>query len=88
MDVDSIAFDVTNPTDLQHEFVVGDAGTQAHHEPEMTSGTMHADSNSVEVAPGQTARLVYTFNQAGSLEIGCHIPGHYAAGMRGTITVT
>ena len=42
----------------------------------------------VEVAPGETATLVYTFDEPGTLLIGCHVPGHYAAGMKGTITVT
>jgi uncharacterized cupredoxin-like copper-binding protein len=30
---------------------------------------------------------VYTFDQPGLLEFGCHVSGHYAAGMLGTITV-
>ncbi len=42
----------------------------------------------VDVPPGQTVTLVYTFDQPGTLLYGCHVPGHYAAGMRGTITVT
>jgi hypothetical protein len=33
-------------------------------------------------------RLLYTFDQPGTLEYGCHVPGHYPAGMRGTITVS
>ena len=85
---ETIAFDISNPTSLPHEFVIGDAGDQAHHEFEMATGTMHAEGNFVEVAPGQTARLVYTFKQPGRLEIGCHVAGHYAAGMRGTIFVS
>jgi uncharacterized cupredoxin-like copper-binding protein len=43
---------------------------------------MHAESNFVEIAPGQTAQ------QPDTLEIGCHVPGHYAIGMRGTFIVT
>ena len=38
--------------------------------------------------PGQTVQLVYTFDRAGTLEYACHAAGHYAAGMRGTITVS
>jgi uncharacterized cupredoxin-like copper-binding protein len=37
---------------------------------------------------GKTVRLVYSFDQPRTLEYGCHVPGHYAAGMRGTITIT
>ena len=54
----------------------------------MATGTMHAESNFVEIPAGKTAQLVYTFKQPGTLEIGCHVPGHYAGGMRGTINVT
>ena len=55
----------------------------------MASGTpMQAEPNAVDVPAGTTVRLVYTFDQPGTLEYGCHVPGHYPAGMRGTITVT
>ena len=47
----------------------------------------HGDEAEVEVAPGETATLVYTFDEPGELLYGCHVPGHYAAGMVGTITV-
>jgi uncharacterized cupredoxin-like copper-binding protein len=29
-----------------------------------------------------------TFPSQGSLLFGCHLPGHYAYGMRGVITIT
>ena len=36
---------------------------------------------------GETKTLVYTFNEVGELEYGCHVPGHYEAGMKGDIIV-
>jgi hypothetical protein len=39
------------------------------------------------VAAGQRGELVVNFGQAGTLEIACLIPGHYEAGMRGTLDV-
>ena len=36
---------------------------------------------------GETATVDYTFARAGALEFACHLPGHYAYGMRGTVTV-
>jgi uncharacterized cupredoxin-like copper-binding protein len=48
---------------------------------------MMDEPNAVDVPAGGTARLVYTFDQPGMLEYGCHVPGHYAAGMLGTVTV-
>jgi uncharacterized cupredoxin-like copper-binding protein len=49
---------------------------------------MHAEPGQVDVPAGKPVRLVYTFDHPGVLEYGCHVPGHYPAGMRGTITVT
>jgi len=88
---ETIAFTIANPGTVPHEFVIGDEGAQAQHEREMastSSGAMPAEPNAVQVAPGKTAVLIYTFDKPGSLIFGCHVAGHYAAGMRGTITVT
>jgi Cu+-exporting ATPase len=86
---ETVAFEIANPGQVPHEFVIGDAAEQAAHEAEMAGGGMNtSEANAVEVPAGQTARLVYTFGQPGRLEIGCHVPGHYAAGMRGTIIIS
>ena len=86
---ETVAFEIANPGQVPHEFVIGDAAEQAAHEAEMAGGGMSSsEANAVDVPAGQTARLVYTFGQPGRLEIGCHVPGHYAAGMRGTIIVS
>src|SRR5207249_6681402 len=88
---ETVAFDISNPSALPHEFTIGDQSVQLQHEQEMGSGNSmtigHDAAFSVDVAAGQTARLVYTFEQPGTLLFGCHVPGHYAAGMFGTITV-
>jgi uncharacterized cupredoxin-like copper-binding protein len=86
---ETIAFEIRNPGFVPHEFFVGTAAEQAEHEREMAAGApMHAEPGQVDVPAGQTARLVYTFGQPGTREYGCHVPGHYAGGMRGTITIT
>lgn len=48
---------------------------------------MGGDPNSITLAVGQTRSLIWTFTQAGTVEYGCHEPGHFAAGMVGTITI-
>jgi len=48
---------------------------------------METTPYAVDVPAHATVTLVYTFDHEGTLIIGCHVPGHYAAGMRGTITV-
>jgi Cu+-exporting ATPase len=88
---ETVAFVVTNTGEAEHEFVIGDEATQLAHEDEMAAAGDHGDEgaapNAVSVAPGATATLVYAFAEPGTLLIGCHEPGHYAAGMTGTITV-
>ena len=67
---------------------MGTPAEQQAHETEMASGSAMMDEpNAVEVPAGWSVRLVYTFDNPGTLEYGCHVPGHYAAGMLGTITV-
>ena len=39
------------------------------------------------VPPGETRRLTWTFHDPGIVLYGCHVLGHWAAGMRGTIVV-
>jgi P-type Cu+ transporter len=86
---ETIAFEITNTGAVPHEFFIGSPAEQQAHEAEMATGSdMMAEPNGVDVVAGATARLVYTFDQPGMLEYGCHLPGHYAAGMRGIITIS
>jgi uncharacterized cupredoxin-like copper-binding protein len=89
---ETVAFEISNSGALPHEFTIGDAPVQQAHERQMASGNAMESSPdatfSVDVPAGQTTRLVYTFEQPGTLLFGCHVPGHYAAGMLATITVT
>jgi uncharacterized cupredoxin-like copper-binding protein len=90
----TIAFVVRNGSAAPHEFVIGDAAVQQEHEEEMASGNedsmddMGDNPYAVDVPAGETRTLVYTFDEAGTLEFGCHVPGHYPAGMKGTIVIT
>lgn len=43
--------------------------------------------STVTVTPGDTAVLRYTFEKAGSVLVGCHIPGHYRDGMKFEVEV-
>lgn len=46
------------------------------------------DEQAITVEPGASGSLTYTFDTPGTYEIGCHQPGHYAAGMTITVIVT
>jgi hypothetical protein len=41
----------------------------------------------ISLAPGQRGELVVHFAEATRLQIACLVPGHYEAGMRGSLTV-
>ena len=47
----------------------------------------HAAPNMAHVAPGASEPIVWRFDQPGTLVYACLLPGHYEAGMHGTITV-
>ena len=51
------------------------------------TGMVHDDPNSVLVEPGKTAELTWTFSGTRDLEFACNVPGHYQAGMVGTLKV-
>jgi uncharacterized cupredoxin-like copper-binding protein len=88
---ETVAFVVTNPGSVAHEFVVGDERMQQAHAAEMAASgghSMHMSDHAVDVPAGQMATLRMTFDQPGALLFACHLAGHYEAGMRGTITVS
>ena len=83
-----ITFVVRNAGVIVHEFFVGSVAEQVDHATEMATGGMgHGHDNALSLAPGVTGSLTMTFATAGSLLVGCHEPGHYEAGMAGTLTV-
>ena len=86
-----VTFVVTNTGRIAHELTLGDEEAQEHHEQEMAeqgaTAMAHDEDNTILVEPGATKELVFTFDEPGSSLAGCHVPGHYAAGMRALITV-
>jgi uncharacterized cupredoxin-like copper-binding protein len=88
---ETITFRVVNQGVLPHEFTLGDEATQAEHEAEMAEMegmTMATDEpNSIGLAAGETKEITWRFTAPGMVLIGCHTPGHYAAGMRGEVAV-
>ena len=90
---DTVTFVFTNFGRAVHDAFIGDKAAQAQHEKEMRQTENgghahdHAHEGGVTVPPGESGTLEYTFARAGALEIGCHQPGHYEAGMTATLNV-
>ena len=65
---------------------IGHTHTHAHmHDPAAAASA--SDGGALTVPPGQTRRLTWTFEEPGIVLYGCHVLGHWAAGMKGTIVV-
>ncbi len=41
----------------------------------------------IELAAGKSVEVKFTPKKTGTFEIGCHVEGHYEAGMKGSLTV-
>ena len=87
---ETITFRVTNAGVIPHDFTLGDAAAQEEHELEMAGGGMGIldEPKAFVLDAGATKETTWTFTEAGEVLFGCHQPGHYAAGMVGSITVT
>jgi uncharacterized cupredoxin-like copper-binding protein len=87
---ETVRFVVKNSGALSHEFVLGTAkDLKAHYElmkknPEME----HADANMLTVKPGETSEMLWQFTKAGSVDFACLHPGHFDAGMKGSIAIS
>jgi uncharacterized cupredoxin-like copper-binding protein len=85
----TVRFHVINPGELPHEFVLGTREEITEHAKEMRAmpNMTHTDPNAVRVEPGQSADLIWRFSVAGQFLYSCLLPGHWEAGMQGTVTV-
>ena len=86
---ETLSLRVVNRGRAMHEFVIGTrAELEAHAELMKRFPTMeHEEPYMAHVAPRRRRDIVWTFNRPGDFEFACLIPGHFEAGMRGTIRV-
>lgn len=89
-----VRFVVTNSGTLNHSFTIGTLQWHKDHEeqmqgvaPEDIVSHMRHEPNGMVVPPGETRTLSWQFSERGEVHIGCHVPGHFPAGMKGTINV-
>jgi uncharacterized cupredoxin-like copper-binding protein len=82
---ETLRFVVVNADPIDHEFIVGDETVQDLHE-RGTEAFHPPRPGEVTVLAGETVTTTYTFDGE-DLLFGCHVPGHYAYGMRGVVLV-
>jgi len=86
---ETVRFVVRNDGKLLHEMVLGTHEELARHAELMRKfpDMEHDEPHMVHVRPGRTEAMVWQFNRPGEFRFACLVPGHYEAGMTGTITV-
>ena len=87
---ETVRFFVKNTGRLPHEMVIGTRDElEAHAEMMRKTPDMphHAEANGTLLAPGQRGGLVWQFDQAGTVDFACLVPGHLEAGMIGQVEV-
>lgn len=86
---ETVRLNVRNSGKIRHELVLGtDADLKAHYAMMMKDpGMRHEEPNAVSLEAGKSGGIVWRFDKAGTVSFGCLEPGHYAAGMKGSVSV-
>lgn len=90
---ESIRIIAVNRTDLPHELFIGSSAEQDRHHA-LHAGAAPAEQAQLDdgvtgiyVPARGTGQFTYRFDQEGEVVIGCHLVGHFEAGMRGVVRV-
>ena len=80
---------VKNEGKIMHELVLGTDETLQEHAEMMKKfpGMEHDEPHMAHVPPGKEQVMGWQFSDAGTFSFGCLVPGHFDAGMKGTIVV-
>ena len=86
---DVIKFVHSNSGVIMHEFVLGTPDSLAEHAEMMKKfpGMEHSEPYMTHVAPGKKGEVIWQFSEEGEFSFGCLIPGHFDAGMKGSVIV-
>jgi uncharacterized cupredoxin-like copper-binding protein len=86
---ETIRFRVLNRGTGRHEMVLGQVADLKKHAELMRKfpHMEHDDPNAVAVPPGEMRELLWRFTRAGRFDFACLVPGHYEAGMKGSLEV-
>jgi uncharacterized cupredoxin-like copper-binding protein len=86
---DTVRIAVRNSGQLPHGLVLGTMEDLKKHADltKKNGETDHGAAHVAHVQPGATGRIVWHFTKAGEFYYGCLVPGHFEAGMIGTIVV-
>jgi uncharacterized cupredoxin-like copper-binding protein len=81
-----VTFVIDNTDPIDHEWIVGDAAVHERHRTG-TEPVHAARPTEVSIDAGTARATTVTFTTPGTLTYVCHLPGHEAYGMTGTVVV-
>jgi uncharacterized cupredoxin-like copper-binding protein len=81
----TVRFVVRNADPIDHELIVGPPEVHARHE--HGTETRHDAPGELSLPAGAVASTIYRFDAPGPTLFACHLPGHFAYGMRGLVSV-
>ena len=86
---ETLQLDFKNTGQMRHEWVLGTPFELSEHMELMRRfpNMEHDEPHMVHVDPGQKQQLFWQFNRKGEFAYACLLPGHFEAGMRGTVEV-
>jgi uncharacterized cupredoxin-like copper-binding protein len=86
---EQIRFVLQNDGTESHEFVLATVEENRKHGELMKKYPKmeHADPNAKRLTPFTDGEMIWKFTKRGTFEYACLIPGHYEAGMHGSVTV-
>ena len=82
----TVRFVVDNTDPIGHELIIGDADVHLRHE-NGTERTHPPRPGEVSIGGRSSAETTFTFSATGPVLFACHLPGHFAYGMSGTVDV-
>ena len=81
-----VRFVLRNGDPIAHELIVGPPDVHRRHE-QGTEPAHEPRHGELSVGPDEQGVTSYLFDEPGTVEMACHLPGHYAFGMHGEIEV-
>ncbi len=83
----AVTFVLVNRDPIEHEWLIGDEAFHDRHR-HGTEPQHGARATEVSMPPLSRRETTITFDRPGTYAYICHLPGHEAYGMVGTLTVT
>lgn len=86
---ETVLFRMRNAGRIPHELMLGDPAEFRDHAEEMRKqpAMAHHGSGGLTLEAGKAGEMAWKFSDAGKFRYGCLIPGHFEAGMVGTVVV-